>query len=309
MPFKRSFVTGSDGEVWGVPWDAGPSAVFYNREIFERYGISPDDITTWDGYIAAGKKIVEASGGDVLKLPARPEQARFLWEMIALQQGAGLFKDDLSLNVESEAFQTACAITKDIFDAGITGDVPMFEDAWNDGFNNGTWVSIPLAVWVRGVLRDNAPDQTGFRVTRWPSITEGGNYAVQGFDFGSALVVPSQSENKDLAWAFVEYAELTPEGQLIQYTQGDLFPSMVTPDVLEAPIFSKPDPYFGGQPAREVFADANAKFDFSVGVHPDYAEAQNILEQNLAGAFEGRASCEEALAAAARDISSKLRLN
>ena len=310
MPFKRSFVTGPDGEVWGVPWDAGPTAVFYNRDIFDEYGVSPDDITTWDGYIEAGKKILEASGGDVFMLPARPEQARFLWEMIALEQGAGIFKDDLSLNLDSDAFKTACDVTKRIFEAGIAGDVPIFEQAWIDGFNNGTWASVPQAVWVGGILRSGAPDQAGrFAVTRWPSITEGGSYAVQGFDFGSALVIPSGSNNKDLAWAFVEYAELTPEGQLIQYTQGDLFPSMVTPDVLDAPVFSAPDAYFGDQPVREVFADSNAKFDVSIRVHPDYAEAQNILERNLAPAFEGQATCDEALEAAAREITNKLRLN
>lgn len=310
MPFKRSFVTGSNGEIWGIPWDASPTAVFYNTKLFEQYGLTPDDITTWDDYIAAGKKIVAESNGQVMMLPARPEEARFLWEMMALQQGAGLFDADMNLMIEGEAYLNACETTKRIFEAGITANAPLWEQAWYDGFNLGHWATIPHAVWMGGIIRDNAPDQAGhYTVTRFPAMSENGNYATQGFDFGSALVIPSQSQNKELAWAFVQYAQLTPEGQLSQYTQGDLFPSMTTPEVLEAPIFSEPDPYFHNDPIRQVFADSNAKFDLTIGVHPDYAEALGIVERNLAPAFEGELSCQEALANAANEVSTKLRLN
>ena len=62
--YERNFAPSSwencvlDGKVYAIPWDIGPCAVFYKRHIFERYGIDPNKIETWDDYIEAGKLIL-----------------------------------------------------------------------------------------------------------------------------------------------------------------------------------------------------------------------------------------------------------
>ena len=50
-----------DGKVYAVPWDVGPCGVFYRRSIFEKYGIDPEKIETWEDYINAGKVILETN--------------------------------------------------------------------------------------------------------------------------------------------------------------------------------------------------------------------------------------------------------
>src|SRR5262249_31794326 len=43
-----------NGRVYAIPWDMGPCAVYYKRDLFARYGVDPARIATWDDYIAAG---------------------------------------------------------------------------------------------------------------------------------------------------------------------------------------------------------------------------------------------------------------
>ena len=64
-PEAISKVTDTDGHIWGLPWDIGPAILWYREDLFEKYGVEPDSIKTWDDYIAAGKKIDAASGGKV----------------------------------------------------------------------------------------------------------------------------------------------------------------------------------------------------------------------------------------------------
>jgi len=51
------------GHVYAIPWDMGPCAVFYKRNIFAKYRVDPEKIDTWDDYVAAGRKILAQSGG------------------------------------------------------------------------------------------------------------------------------------------------------------------------------------------------------------------------------------------------------
>uniref|UniRef100_UPI0026D5FCCF ABC transporter substrate-binding protein n=1 Tax=Rathayibacter sp. VKM Ac-2630 TaxID=1938617 RepID=UPI0026D5FCCF len=44
-----------DGKLVGLPQDSGPMAMFYNKTVFDQYGIAVP--TTWDEYVAAAEKL------------------------------------------------------------------------------------------------------------------------------------------------------------------------------------------------------------------------------------------------------------
>jgi len=60
--FKWTELMAGDG-IYSLPWDSGPTVVFYRRDIYEQAGVDPASIKTWDDFIAAGKKILDATGG------------------------------------------------------------------------------------------------------------------------------------------------------------------------------------------------------------------------------------------------------
>jgi lactose/L-arabinose transport system substrate-binding protein len=54
--FKRTELEVGDA-AYAMPWDSGPVAVFYRRDFYEKAGVDPAKIKTWDDFIAAGKKV------------------------------------------------------------------------------------------------------------------------------------------------------------------------------------------------------------------------------------------------------------
>lgn len=62
---------------------------------------------------------------------------------------------------------------------------------------------------------------------------------------GSFLAIPEQSQNKEAAWAFIEYAMANADAQNRMFVNVDYFPSF-TP-AWDNPLYEEGDPYFGGQ--------------------------------------------------------------
>ena len=49
-----------NGKIWGGMPDVLPGWVVYNREVFDRFGLKPAQLATWDDFIAAGKEMKKA---------------------------------------------------------------------------------------------------------------------------------------------------------------------------------------------------------------------------------------------------------
>ncbi len=241
-----------DGRLYAIPWDMGPCAVFYKKHIFDQYGIDPDAIETWDDYIEAGKHIVSESGGKtkMFHMPTSSDMAR-LFEMLLQQNGGQIFDDEGRIAVNSAQSLQVLRLIRKLLRSGIGSNVPFFSPEQLASFQNDTVATYPIAVWFGGTIRNSAPKTAGgWRVFRLPALEPGGP-RVSNLG-GSVLVIPDQCPKKPEAWAFVEYALCTKEGQLEQYRKFDLFPSLMS--TFDDPFFDEPDPFYGGQKVRRLFA-------------------------------------------------------
>jgi lactose/L-arabinose transport system substrate-binding protein len=241
-----------EGRVYAIPWDMGPCAVFYKKPIFDRYGIDPNAIETWDDYIEAGKRIVAESGGQtkMFHMPTSSDMAR-LFEMLLQQNHGQVFDDEGRIAVNSAQSLQVLRLIRRILRSGIGSNVPFFSPEQLASFQNDTVATYPIAVWFGGTIRNSAPKTAGvWRVFPLPALEPGGP-RVSNLG-GSVLVIPDQCRKKPEAWAFVEYALCTKEGQLEQYRKFDLFPSLMS--TFDDPFFDEPDPFYGGQKVRRLFA-------------------------------------------------------
>ena len=87
-----------DGKIYGLPQDSGPMALFYNKAVFDKYGISVPK--TWDEYVAAAKKLHTADPDAYIA--ADSGDAGFTTSMIA-QAGGTPFTtkgDKVTINLE-----------------------------------------------------------------------------------------------------------------------------------------------------------------------------------------------------------------
>jgi lactose/L-arabinose transport system substrate-binding protein len=225
--FKRTELEVGD-VAYAMPWDSGPVAAFYRRDFYEKAGVDPASIKTWDDFIAAGKKISAANPGVVMS--------------------------QADLNGDSEWFpinQPACVATlekvKQMKDAGT-----LTAANWDEKIQANTAGKVATQIyggWYEGTVRSTSPDEKGkWGVYMMPSLTADGPHAANLG--GSSLAIAANSPNKEAAWTYVNYALGTNEGQVSMLKSFGLVPSLLS--AVQDPFVNEPLPYWGNQ---KVWAD------------------------------------------------------
>ena len=131
-----------------MPWDSGPVVMFYRRDFYEKAGVDPAGIKTWDDFIAAGKKVMEANPGVVMTQGDLNGDTEW-FRMLANEQGCGYFSGDAqSITVNQPACVAALDKVKEMVDAGL-----MTAANWDEKIqsnNAGTVASQLYGAWYEG---------------------------------------------------------------------------------------------------------------------------------------------------------------
>ncbi len=269
-----------NGHVFAIPWDLGPCAVFYKRDLFKKYGIDPSSIHTWADYIQAGKVILQKSGGQTKMLPLGMMDLSTMFKLLLQQTKGQVFDTQGRVAVDSPQAQQALDIIRELRSAGICSDIAAYSPEWEAGFLDNSIASYPGAVWLGGLIKDAEKKYPGpkpkWGVFELPAVQRGGLHVANLG--GSVLVIPAQCRQKAAAWAFVKYALCTEHGQLEQYQKESLYPSFIP--ALKSHVMDKPDSFFGGQPVGRLFA-TNATKIWGLHLTTNWSEAWDYIQQDL----------------------------
>jgi len=237
-----------NGGVYGLPLDSGPMALFYNKEVFDKYGISVP--ATWTEYVEAARKLHKAN--PKVYITGDTGDAGFTTSMI-WQAGGKPFTTDgtnVTINLADPGSSKYATTWQPMITEKLVASIPPWTDQWFKALGDGTIASLPTGAWMPSNLVSGAAAASGkWRVAPMPQWDAGSNASAE--NGGSSLGVLDKSANKALAYAFVKYAS-ADEGKDIRI-KGGAFPS-TTADLSSSTFLSTPFPYFGGQKANEVFA-------------------------------------------------------
>lgn len=244
--FKRTELEIGD-VAYAMPWDSGPVAVFYRRDFYEKAGVDPATIKTWDDFIAAGKKISAANPGVVMSQADFNGDSEW-FRMLSNEQGCGYFSTDgQNITINQPACVAALQKVKDMKDAGT-----LTAANWDEKIQSNTAGKVASQMyggWYEGSVRSNSPDLSGkWGVYLMPSMTADGPHAANLG--GSSLAIASNSQNKEAAWKYLSYALGTNEGQIAMLKSFGLVPSLLS--AVDDPFVNQPQPYWGNQ---KVWAD------------------------------------------------------
>ncbi|WP_157205779.1 ABC transporter substrate-binding protein [Calidithermus timidus] len=285
-------------KTYAMPWDSGPVVMFYRRDLYQKAGVNPDSIETWDDYIAAGKKIVAATGAKVGVIANGTDDEWF--RMLANQNGCFYFSNDAkSVTVNKPGCVSALETVKKLIDAGV-----VMQGGWNEqiqAFKAGKVATAMFGGWYEGTIRSNAPELEGkWGVFRMPAAKKGGVRAANLG--GSALALPASSKNKAAAWAFIRHALATTEGQVTMLKEYGLVPSYLP--ALKDPYVNAASKYWGGQAIWKTILGTLGDVPQARGTQY-FQEARQIMIKVQADYVSGRfKSAKEALDSAAKQISS-----
>lgn len=297
-PAKWTDLTSEDGKIYGIPWDIGPSLVFYRKDFFQQAGINADDIKTWDDYIAAGQKLDQHFNGKV-KMTAGAYGDDGLFKMLLNEENASFFNNKGEITVNGPEAVKAVSVEKEMVDKGLVKQLPD-ATGWNDlikAFSSNEIAAVPFGVWYVGTLSTSAPDQSGkWGAFELPAFSPGGNRAANLG--GSNLMISAKTKNPDVAYDFAKFCMTNTEALDISMGFG-IFPSYIP--YFDSPIFQKGLDFFGGQNVFKLAADETKVIPPSIHTK-DFTTAHNYMNTAIGEALLNKKSVKQALDDAAKQI-------
>ena len=299
-PGTWSSVNINDG-VYALPMDSGPMAWFYNKDVFDKAGVDPTQVRTWDDFYEAAKKI-RATGSYITNLAGTSNDYQPFTAQI-WQAGAQPWKVDgenITINMtKDEGMQRYIQFVQKLIDEDLVDTkTPNWSDDWNRELNDGTLASLTIGAWMPINLMSGAPDQAGnWRVAQLPQWEEGKEVSAE--DGGSALAVTSQSKNQAAAYKLVEYMTHGEGAQTMADT--GTFPALKK--ILQSDSFTDPttesnkktNDYFGGQNVNEVLSAAAQRPTEKFQYLPYNPYAQTAYGDEVSKAYSGDITLEKAL--------------
>jgi multiple sugar transport system substrate-binding protein len=219
--FIETFLSPSvmDGKTYGLPIAASARAMYYNKELFEKAGIT-EPPKTWDELKAAAEKI-SALGGGVYGygLQGKEIETDVYYYYAMWSQGVEILDKDGKSGLGSDGAIAAAKIYKELIDKKLTqpGVTSFSREDVQNLFKQGRIGMMITAPFLSNQIKEEAPNLK-YGVAAIPAGPSGarGTYGVT-----DSIIMFKNSQNKEEAWKFLDYLFTTD--MRAKFTQGEGF--------------------------------------------------------------------------------------
>ena len=292
--------TSSDGRLVGMPADIGPGTTFYRKDLLDKAGVNPSEMNTWEGYIAAGKKL-QAKDKKVFLINNAAGAASLIWRTnIPAGEGIYFSKDNKVLvGPDNARWVKAFTVAKQIRDAKLDAKIGEWSNEWYEGFKTGTVATQFSGAWLQGHFQNwMAPETKGlWRVQDLPD----GAFAPWG---GSFYAIPNASKNKVEAWNIIKYLTMDRAQQIASFKGNGAFPGLKS--AWNDASFNEPVEFLGGQKARQLWKSAAQKIK-PLDVNKYDSVAETIVTTQLVSVLDEGKDIKQALSDARAEIEKRAR--
>ena len=279
----------SGNGVYGLPMDSGPMALFFNKDVFDKYKVEVP--TTWEEYVAAAKALHKAD--PKVYIANDTGDAGFTTSMI-WQAGGKPYQVDgtnVKINFTDEGSSKFASTWQQLIDEKLLAPISSWSDEWYTGLGNGTIATLTIGAWMPANLESGVADAAGqWRVAQMPQWQAGAKATSE--NGGSSLAVPVASKKQALAYGFLQYAT-AGEGVKTRI-DGGAFPA-TTADLNSPAFVDKEFPYFGGQKVNQVLAESAANVVPGWQYLPFQVYANSIFNDTVGQAYVGKTTLQDGL--------------
>ncbi|KQW07970.1 sugar ABC transporter substrate-binding protein [Leifsonia sp. Root4] len=283
-----------DDTLYGMPWYAGVRSVIYRTDLFEAAGIAVP--TTWAEFQDAVLSL-KASNPDIIPFPVAgdAEQLTYPWVWGAGGEVATKKGDTWTSGLDSAKSQAGIQFYTDLalkHGASTAGATTWKETDILDNFAQGKVGMAVMGSWTPATILDKNPELEG-KIGSFPipGQTSGISPSMLG---GSHLSMFESSENKDLAWEFMNMMT-TGEFATEWATQSGYFPGETT--ALDASVASADE-------ITQAFATQMVDGGASLPVTPKFGavQAKKTTNTMIQSILSGEKTVEQATADAAAEM-------
>ncbi len=275
--------------IFALPMDSGPMALFYNKKVFDKHGVKVP--TTWDEYVEAARTLHEAD--PKIFITNDTGDAGATTSLIRQAGGRPYYTrgPDVSIDFDEEGTRKYTATWQKLLDEKLLAPISSWSDAWYKGLADGSIATLSIGAWMPANLTSGVASASGdWRVAPLPQWTKGDKTSAE--NGGSSLAVPKAAQNKELAYAFTEFAT-TGTGATSRVAEG-AFPA-TRADLESQAFLDKPFPYFGGQQANRIFAESARNVSTAWSYLPFQVYANSIFNDTVGKAYASRVRLSDGL--------------
>ncbi len=291
-----------DGKYYGIEHALCPVVLYYRKDMFEEAGLA-ENIPTWNDFIEMGKKLSNDQK-KMISLDNYSHEGAYL-TMLIRQRGTDWFDKEGNIQADNPLIVGTLKWLLDLRDIHGVAEDPPVQAAFYAALKEDRYATVIGADWYAGFLKDYCPELSGkwraMPLPVWPDDPEKRRTSCFG---GTGLTITRFCENQELAWKFIEFSMLSPEGNVRRYELTNLWPPLRSAWEIEQ--LYKPDPYFGGQEIGRLFSEVGPEVPAQNQSVFLYEVHSTLWPQKYwPDVLEGRIDPEEALRALTTDIRSK----
>jgi multiple sugar transport system substrate-binding protein len=245
-----------NGKRWGLPWDSGAYALFFNHDLFQAAGIAvpaPTKRMTWDELVQLARQLtVDANGRTAVQSGFDPTKiARYGFETnnawgqanIIFSYGGELLNKDGSVPLDSSAAIDAIQLQADMGTRYQIKASPAYPQKGQTFGIQQKNVAIGYeGVWLLGRMNSAGISWSAAPTPKHTVDVAGGHY--------SPLAMLATSKVKDATWQWLYWATLSDPGQRMLVNAGQMQPMRKSLLPLFVGLNQAPD-----KASRQVFAD------------------------------------------------------
>ena len=287
-PGTWSSVNINDG-VYALPMDSGPMAWFYNKGVFDKAGVDPTQVRTWDDFYEAAKKIravdsyITSDSGDAGFFDSMTWLAGATPFETSKDGGTVTINLTGDKNVKTFTDFWQKMIDEDLIDTKTVG----WTDDWNKGLDDGSIASLLTGAWMPYNLLSGAPNGDGkWRIAQMPTADGSETNSENG---GSSLAIVKSDDKDKVAAAFPADNDTLKSDDFLNMT------SLTDSD-------GKAHEYFGGQKFNEELAKAAANVSTGYKFLPFEVYARGKFGDYAGDAYTGKTTLSDAVASWQKDL-------
>jgi multiple sugar transport system substrate-binding protein len=281
-----------NGKTYGLPIAASARALYYNKAIFEKAGLT-DAPKTWDEALADCAKIKAAFPSDAycFGLQGKEIESDVYFYYALWTYGGDLVTPDKKSGLGTDAALKAATLYKTMIDKGYSEpSVTAYnrEDVQNL-FKQGKIGMMITAPWLIGQIKAEAP-KLEYGIAPIPQGTQAATYGVT-----DSIVMFDNSKHKKEAWDFLNFIFQTPWRVKFDTNEGFL-----PVNKEEAAL-----PQFHDDPQMKAFTALlpSAKF---APLLTGWEEAAAAVTRNLQNMYLGQATPAEAMKLGAEQVNAAI---
>ncbi len=253
-----------DGKLVGIPYDFSQVALFYNKALMEQGGVDPKSMETWEGFLAAVKKLKEAGITPIIMGAGEKWPMHFYWSYLVMRLGGA---DVLK---KAEAGEDGGFENPVFIEAGVKlkelADLEPFQEGWlgtlfpasGGMFGDGKGAIDLMGNWLLGTQKENSAsgeglplDQIGF--VNFPTLPGGkGNATDTLGGIGGFLITEGAPPE---ALDFMKFFT-SPDQQMVAAEQSFYVPAVKGTDAaITNPIIAAVSRNVAGSTWHQLFFD------------------------------------------------------